>query len=101
MKAIIKIILPSIPIVCLGQQKVCVYNDDEVLGNDTINKTANNVFQEDYKLPNISAYLGDKTVGLHPVIRGNSCQFVANAASRISTNPTNADKCPPAIGLQI
>jgi len=31
------------PIFCFGQQNVCVYNNYEVLGNDTINWTTDNI----------------------------------------------------------
>lgn len=43
MKATLKFIFLLLPIFTFGQQKVCVYNNYEVLGNDTINLTVDNV----------------------------------------------------------
>lgn len=43
MKKVIQIILLIYPLLNYGQQTVCVYDDFKVLGNDTINRTANNV----------------------------------------------------------
>ena len=43
MKEVIKFILFIFPIFGFGQQTVCVYNDFKVMGNDTINRTENNV----------------------------------------------------------
>ncbi len=43
MKVLLKLILLSIPIFCFSQQEICVYNNFEILGNDTINLMSNNI----------------------------------------------------------
>ncbi len=43
MKEVIRLILLIFPILNYGQQTVCVYDDFKVVGNDTINRTANNI----------------------------------------------------------
>lgn len=43
MKEVITIILSIIPILAFSQKTVWIYNDYKVLGNDTINRTVNNV----------------------------------------------------------